>query len=265
MQPILDDPCILFALGRESGPFRKQFPPQQPFPGAPCWANFCGPRWLSVLVLETGIGQENVTRALDWLLAKPRLEGVPCEPSGAVFAGFAGALTEKLHVGDIVLADAVVDGEGNRWPTTWKAHLPEHRWAPPRHRGVLLTVDQLAATPEEKHRLGENHGAVAVDMESATFAARCTQAGLPFACLRAISDEMATSLSPALTSLLSGGSASPWRVLAALGRRPGMLPEMLRLARDTKRASVQLGLALGELLTLKSPAEWTEEPPVRRV
>jgi len=39
----------------------------------------------------------------------------------------------------------------------------------------------------------------------------------------------------------------------ALARRPGILPELLRLARDTKRASEQLGLALGELLTLTLP------------
>jgi len=62
-------------------------------------------------------------------------------------------------------------------------------------------------------------------------------------------------LSPALTTLLSGGSASPWRLLRALARHPGMLPELLRLGRDTKRASRQLGLALGELLTLTLPVD----------
>jgi adenosylhomocysteine nucleosidase len=92
-------------------------------------------------------------------------------------------------------------------------------------------------------------------MESAVFAQRCTQAGLPFACVRAISDTVDTSLSPALTTLLAGGSASTWRVLAALARRPALLPELMRLARDTKTASRQLGLALGELLTLTLPAE----------
>ena len=117
----------------------------------------------------------------------------------------------------------------------------------------LLTMDHLIACPEQKQRLGEQHHTSAVDMESAFFAERCTKAGLPFACVRAISDEMTTSLSPNLASLLSGGAASPWRVVQALARRPSMLPELMRLARDTRRASEQLGLALGELLTLTLP------------
>src|SRR5687768_16480555 len=98
-QPItLDDPCVLFALSRERGPFCREFRPHLAFGGAPCWASFCGPAWLSVLVAETGIGQVNVTRVLDWLLAKPLLDNVPYEPSVMIFAGFAGALTETLKV-----------------------------------------------------------------------------------------------------------------------------------------------------------------------
>jgi adenosylhomocysteine nucleosidase len=249
----LDDPCILFALRRESAPFRREFRPRQAFPGSPCWARFCGPAWRSVLVVETGVGQAKVARVLDWLLTKPSFDGVPYEPRLIVFAGFAGALTDGLHVGDVVLADEVVEAHGHSWRTTWSPKLPEGRRVPPLHRGRLLSVDRLIATPEEKHRLGRQHQACAVDMESALFAAHCTQAGIPFACVRAISDEVATPLSPALTSLLSGSSASPWRVLKTLAWHPGMLPELLRLARATKRASTQLGLELGELLTLTLP------------
>ena len=230
----MDDPCILFALRRERTPFCREFRPFRAFPGAPCWARFCG----SVLVAETGVGQANVARVLDWLLAKPELDGVPYQPRLIVFAGFAGALTEALQIGDIIVAEEVVDEHGQSWRTTW----------PAQRRGRLLTVDQLTATPAEKRRLGGRHRADAVEMESAPFAARCTQAGIPFACVRAISDEVQTGLSPALTTLLSGGTASPWRVLKTLIRQPGMLPELLRLARATKIASRQLGRALGELL-----------------
>ena len=249
----LDDPCILFALRRESAVFQREFRPHQTFPGSPCWARFCGPAWLSVLVVETGVGETAVGRALDWLLAKPKLDNVPYEPKLIVCAGFAGALSDALHVGDIVLAEEVVDEQGQSQRPTWPDRLLEGRWTPPLHRGRLLSVRHLIASPADKLRLGEQYRACAVEMESALFAARCTQAGIPFACVRAISDEATTPLSPALTSLLSGSTASGWRVLMALARRPGILPELLRLARDTKRASEQLGLALGELLTLTLP------------
>ena len=240
----MNDPCILFALQRESAPFRRDFRPQRAFPGAPCGARFCSSADLNVLVVETGIGQAKVAHALDWLLAKPIIDGQPYEPRLILFAGFAGALNDALKVGDIVVADEVVDEQGQSWRTTW----PQ---AESLRRGRLLTVDQITATPADKRRLAERHQAIAVEMESAHFAARCTQAGIPFGCVRAISDEVMTALSPALASMLSGGTASPWRVLMALARRPGMLPELLRLARDTKRASEELGLALGELLKMK--------------
>ena len=208
------------------------------FRGAPCWARFCGASPRRVLVVETGVGQATVARVLDWLLAKPQLDGVPYEPRLIVFAGFAGALTDALHIADFIAAAEVVDEHGHSWRTTW----------PPQRRGRLLTVDLLTATPEEKRRRGVRHQADAVEMESAHFAARCTEAGVPFGCVRAISDEVTTELSPALVSLLSGGSASLWRVLKMLVRHPGMLPELLRLARDTKLASSRLGQTLVQLL-----------------
>ena len=178
----LDDPCILFALRRESGPFRRAFPPRQAFPGAPCWAHFCGPVRSQVLIVETGVGQANVARALDWLLSKPMFDGLPYEPKRLAFAGFAGALSDALHIGDIVLADEVIDEHGQSWRTTWPAGSGSF----PSQRGRLLTVDQLTATPTDRRRLAERHQACAVDMESAVFAARCTQAGIPFACVRAL-------------------------------------------------------------------------------
>jgi len=251
----IDDPCVLFALQREREPFCREFKPNQVFHGAPCWASFCGPSWLTMLVMETGVGRANVVRALDWLMAKPTLERVAYEPGLLIFAGFAGALTSELHVGDIVLADEVVDEHGCRWQTTWPGALPEGRWSPPLHRGRVLSVDRLVAAAEEKRQLGELHQSSAVDMESAIFAERCAKVGMPFACVRAISDEATTPLSPELASMLSGGAASPWSVVRTLARRPGMLPELLRLARDTKHASKQLALALGELLTLTLPWE----------
>lgn len=227
----LDDPCILFALRRESGPFRRLFPPRQPFPGAPCWMQLCNG---GVVIAETGVGQAKVAHVLDWLLARPTFGGKPYEPRLLIFAGFAGALDEGLHVGDIVSPDEVFDEHGQSWRTSW----PENR------RGRLLTVDQLTATPAERQRLAERHQACAVDMESAVFARRCTQTGVPFACVRAISDEVGTTLSPALVTLLSHGTVSPWRFLWALAKRPTLLPEMWRLARATRRASEQLALAL---------------------
>jgi hypothetical protein len=251
-----NDPCVLFSLRRESGAFRQEFRPQLRFTGAPCWASFCAPRdlpLLQVLVLETGVGQEQTEAALQWVLGSPVLENVPYRPKVVLSAGFAGALQDGLHVGDIILATEVVSSEGERWTASWPGQLPPGGWQPPLHRGRLLTVPQLVTSPEEKRELGRRQEAVAADMETAVVARLCSRRGVPFGCVRAISDDLHTPLSPRLVSVLRGGRVSPLRLVLALLASPRLAGEMGRLARNTRRAAEQLGTALGELLTLTLP------------
>jgi hypothetical protein len=256
--PRIDDPCVLFALARESHGFLRMFPPTQRFSGAPVRARFCGPAWLSVLVVETGAGAHAVERALDWVLSRPRFGGVPYVPKLLVYGGFAGSLVADLRVGDLVLASEIVDLHGNRWLTTWPTVPFAGDWQPPLRRGPILSSPHLVTEPEKKLALGQQYGALAVDMESAAFARRCIGDGVPFGCLRAISDDSATPLTPELVALLEGGRVSWKRVAFALCRRPSLLREFMRLARATRKAAKQLGAALGELLTLT--LDWFEQP-----
>jgi adenosylhomocysteine nucleosidase len=254
---LFEDACVIFALDREARPFRREFRPQQRFPGAPCWARFCGPAWLTVLVLQTGIGQTRTRTALEWMLSRPILGNVPYRPRVVLSAGFAGALQPGLAVGDIILATEVVDTESNCWPATWPAELPPGEWQPPLRRGRVLTATHLVGDPAEKRALGEKHEAVAVEMESATVARLCSKHAIPFGCVRAISDDWNTPLSPQLVSVLAGGRVSYGRLLWHVLTSPRLTGELWRLARQTKVAAEQLGRALGELLTLTLP--WMDE------
>jgi adenosylhomocysteine nucleosidase len=254
-----DDPCLLFALSRESAAFRREFQPQQRFPGAPCRARFCGPPWLTVLLVETGIGQTPAERALAWLLSKPEMGGVPYRPKVVLSAGFAGALDPALAIGDIVLATEIVDVDGQGWPATWPAAPLTGEWRPPLYRGRVVTSAELVDTVAKKANLAARHQAAAVDMESAVLARLCARNHVPFGCVRAISDRADRAVSPRLTELLKNGRASWPRLLAACLRSPSFLRELRRLARDTKKAAAQLGKALGELLTLTLP--WNEDAP----
>jgi adenosylhomocysteine nucleosidase len=107
--------------------------------------------------------------------------------------------------------------------------------------------------------LGEKYAAQAVDMETATVARLCNQHGVPFRCLRAISDEMDTALSPRLISLLFGGRVSPLRLLAVLAASPRLIKELLRLARHTRLAGQQLDKALGQVLLELSSSNQPKE------
>ncbi len=244
-----DDPCVAFALHRESQPFLQEFRPNQRFPGAPCRAHFCGPAWLPVLVLETGVGLRRAEKALSWVLGRPGMGNVPYRPKVILSAGFSGALADERKVGDVIVATEVVDFQGNHWPAPWPGTLPPGEWRPPLHRGRILTSPSLAS-PEDKSVWGKQYEALAVDMESAAIAQACAKQGVPFGCVRVISDDVSTPLSPRLISLLSGGQVSTVCVLAALLRAPNLAGEMWRLSRQTRYAAEQLGKALGELLTL---------------
>ena len=190
-----DDPCVVFALRREARPFLRLFPPQQRFPQAPCWARFCGPAWLTVLVLQTGVGAEAAQRAAQWILGRPILGNVPYQPKVLLSVGFCGALREGYRVGDVILAREVVDEEGNNWPVTWPGELPSGEWHPPLHPERVLTSTHMIATVQEKQTLGSRFGAGVVDMESAWIARACQHNGIPFGCVRVVSDDGQTSLS----------------------------------------------------------------------
>jgi adenosylhomocysteine nucleosidase len=228
MIDLLDSPpCVIFALAREASAFYRYFKPQQSFPDAPCRARLCGP----ALVLETGVGARATDRALAWL---------PCRPKLILSAGYCGALHIHLRVGDIVLAKEVVDTSGGCWPVTWQT---------PSQGGRLLTAPTLAANPEQKRQLGQRHDADAVDMETARVARWCAERDIPFASVRAVSDDAHTALSPRLVSLLGGGRVVPGRLLANVARQPSLVGELWRLARQTRLASARLAVALAELLS----------------
>ncbi len=248
-----DDPCILFALRRESQYFLRTFHRRTSFSGAPCRPTFYERQDSRVLVLETGIGTTRTAAALESVLNGPGQGRESYRPRFVVSAGFSGALQPGCRIGDVVLATEVVDLEGGRWPvgeTVVERDLCVHS-------GRVLAVPRLVSDPGEKRLLGQKYAALAVDMETATASRMCCQRGIPFRCVRAISDEVDTALSPRLVSLLSGGRVSPWRLLAAVAASPRLMKELWTLARHTRLAAQQLGKVLGQLVL--------EKPPTRQI
>jgi adenosylhomocysteine nucleosidase len=92
--------------------------------------------------------------------------------------------------------------------------------------------------------LRQQFQADAVDMESMVAARWCHQHGVDFHCLRAVSDDAETNLSPALQGLLTSGRVSALKLTAALLRRPLLVFELLRLARNTRLAAQSLAAGI---------------------
>ena len=163
---VSDNPCVLFALGREAHPFLRGHRPHQRLHSAPCPALFCGHAESRVLVVQTGMGRERTETALAWLGQRPLLDGMPYRPRLIISAGFAGALTPGLRVGDLVLASEVWEQEEGSRPASWPGALlaPEQLTL---HRGRIATTAKPVAGAQAKTDLGRISGALSVDMESA--------------------------------------------------------------------------------------------------
>jgi adenosylhomocysteine nucleosidase len=231
----ITDPCVVFALRRESMRFRRDYPYQKRFPGAPCRAQFRGLPSQTVLMLETGLGAAAMETALRWCLNSPCFGEVPYRPRFILSAGFSGALRPEQKVGDLVLATDVIDQSGNCWPAVPPPALPCLH-------GRLLTATELVGDPQEKLRLGQATGAVAVDMESAVVARLCHEHKVPFACLRVISDDLSTPLSSHLLALLRRGRVSPAQLAWQVVQHPALVAELWRLAGQTRRAAHQFAV-----------------------
>jgi adenosylhomocysteine nucleosidase len=182
-------------------------------------------------MLETGVGAASMAKALSWCLSRPRYCGFPYCPAFVLLVGFSGALQPDQRVGDLIEATEVVDSEGNCWPTIGLKSFADIS------AGRLLTMPELIGDPREKQRLGREYQAVAVDMESAVAARLCFQNNVPFACLRVISDDWQTPLSPQLVELLREGRVSIPRLMAKVLSHPRLICELWRLAGQTRSAA----------------------------
>jgi nucleoside phosphorylase len=238
--------AILFALGREARPFLRSLPFATELSGSACKTRLCK-TGTSLLVMETGVGRERMHRALDWVLGRPLVHDTPYLPTLIISAGFSGALHEDLRVGDIIVATEVLGPDGVCHATTWPAAVT--RLAAPFRRGRLLTVEEPVAGPAEKRALALRHDALAVDMETAIVGSRCSRMGIPFACIRAISDDAHAPLPAELQQIIVNGRLSLRRLGRSLLRRPALAPELWRLARNSRLAAERLGEVLRELLT----------------
>jgi hypothetical protein len=110
------------------------------------------------------------------------------------------------------------------------------------HLGVVLTIDHVAQSAAEKRSLRQT-GSIAVDMEAAAVAERSGALGLPFFCIKAVTDlageDMANDLNAAMRP---DGHFDTIKILGSIFCRPLVrLPELLRLRRRSARAARALG------------------------
>jgi adenosylhomocysteine nucleosidase len=161
-------------------------------------------------------------------LSSSRLEAV-------ISTGYCGALDPGLSIGDIVIPERVLDSA-----TSEKYEcgaVQDHT-----NRGVVLSQDRIAGNIKEKQELFNQTGALAVEMEAAGVAARSKRAGLPFYCIKIISDAARESFPLDLNRMRgSDGRVARGKIIVYALVRPHLVPGLLRLKRRTEEVAHRLG------------------------
>ena len=163
-------------------------------------------------------------------------QGVP----GLVSFGIAGGLAPNLARGTLIAPAAVrgMDGEAHWVDVEWHARLTRaaHAAGLPLVVGGILGAEAIAATAAEKARLREATHAIAVDLESHRVARAAERARIPFLVFRVIADTADRDLPPAALVPLTRSGHPSVRVLGSIITRPGQIPALLTLARETRSA-----------------------------
>jgi len=173
-----------------------------------------------------------------------------------IATGLAGALSEELRPGDLVLADRLIlDGEYAESASTtiaippadlarFQAALETHRLA--FTTGSILTGARIFKDGTAKRDARTRTGALAVDMESAAIAAEAHRCGLRFACVRAVLDTVDEEI---VGAELAGpdGEVRPLAAASFVLRNPAAVVGLARMMRSLNRATAALAAALEAL------------------
>jgi adenosylhomocysteine nucleosidase len=202
---------------------------------------------VDLVAAMTGIGPDAAASATRRLLDGPPIDHV-------VVVGVAGAIDERLGIGDLVAVDCVVDDHtGNEYRPhplgggSGRAGDADGQGAV---AGSLHTSGEFIVDPDRVAELRAK-GVVALDMETAAVAAVCDERGRPWSVIRTISDRSSDGLADESVFELAGPDGSP--NLAAVARfvvrHPGQVPGLVRLGRDmrvaTQAAASALATAIG--------------------
>lgn len=209
-----------------------------------------------VVLTGTGVGPGPATAATERLLSSTTLDRV-------IVSGIAGGLAPVSAVGDLVVAEEVVDSAtGERFRATPFGDVTLE--------GVIRTGDGSEYTLDDADvgRLVAD-GFTALDMETAAIARVCARHGVPWLAFRAISDMAGTaSLGPDVMTLVNeDGSPKVWAGIRYLLTHPRRIPLMVRVGRDAQAAAVAAARAAVANLNgppasaSASPSTAAEEPP----
>jgi len=238
----MDQPiCILGALREEINGIRRAVSVDEQLKAgqADVWkGNWEG---TDIALMRTGVGKDCALNGLKEVLKL-------VNPSLILSIGYAGGLDSKLKVGDIVIADRVLEdthssqGTGYTIGPDWLFRV--EALTPPDgvtlHRGPLVTVEEPAVNPDSKRELGKRHGAIAVDMETSVLIAHATEENIPLLSVRAISDTADQSLVDVSSFIGEDGEVSKLKAGWYVATHPQTIKTFISLGVQSQKATKKM-------------------------
>ena len=140
------------------------------------------------VVAMCGIGKVNAAMCAQTMILR-------YHPALVINTGVAGGIGDGVHIGDIVLATDVVQHDMDTTAVgDEKGFLSGVRLAAKQmpdtnfHEGTVATGDQFISGAQALHRIRREFGAMACEMEGGSIGQVCYLNQVPFAVVRAISD-----------------------------------------------------------------------------
>lgn len=232
---------LLFALPHESGPLRRRLVrPRREWlahetpEGRPrrvrVWRARLG--CAEVVLAHSGAGNLHSAATAEALIQRYRLRGLLC-------LGFAGGLDPLLRPGGLVEARQILSPRGARSAPGLLLPAPS---APAAKPVLLVSLDHVLVTREEKAEALCRWGAAAADMESLGAAEAADSAGIPWQVVRAVTDPGDEDMPLDFNLYLRDGRLQTPRIVAEALPRPRALLGLLRLGLRSSLAARELSL-----------------------
>ena len=201
-----------------------------------------------IIVILTGVGVSNAEAAMRYVLEQ-------YNPDSVISIGFGGALYKGAGIGDLVWASRVLLISEDKknfldLPDTGETLrvLSEKITI---HAGSVLSLERWMNKKEIKQALRLELSFPVCDMETYPLAYLSVQRGLPFFGIRAVTDTADEEIpfNPYEVCDKSGN----YRISKALKlilKKPKLIPEITRLGKNSKSASLRLSRAVQSLIEI---------------
>jgi adenosylhomocysteine nucleosidase len=219
--------AIIAAMAGELKPLVRGWPRESRH-GVDLWRRHHGEdEWIAACA---GVGVSAAKRAWEEI-----------EKDGAIDSvfslGWAGALNEEFAAGHAYRVSGVIDARtGDRFSVAGQST-----------EGWLVTSDRVA-NHADKRQLATTYGAGLVDMEAAGVARQAAMRGIPFYCIKGVSDGFLDGLPDFNRFISANGQFQSGQFIFFATLRPWLWPALMRLGKNGKDSAQGIAESLLDIL-----------------